>query len=564
VTDKNLPTNRIQRSTLALFLSLSLAAFCPEAIGSSQRAPSRASQRNVRLVLGIVIDQLRYDYLTRFEDLFVVGGFRRLLRQGAVFSNANYNYVPTVTACAHATFMSGALPAGHGIVGNDWFERSLNREVTSVWDDGVKLLGGQGMSPASPARLIGSTIGDQLRLANSGKSKVIGIALKDRSAILTAGKNANGAYWFDTSSGVFVSSTYYFPELPEWVKRFNQNHRADRYFGARWDRLLPKTFYERSLPDDSTYEQSPWGKTFPHLINGREIAPGPGFYDQFDETPFANDYTVAFAKAAIEGERLGEDQFTDLLTVSFSANDGLGHRFGPYSQEVQDMTLRTDLTLANLLRYVDQRIGLANTVVVLTSDHGVAPIPEHARQLGLGGGRLASSEIRDAVQALLNERLGPDQWLRANINGNIYFDYEVITRRGTGRSEVERVACEAIVKLTGLADCYTRTQILSGQVQPGPVSSCVINGFNRERSGDVIYVFRPYHMTRTDPGTTHGTCYRYDTHVPVVLFGRDIAAGNFAGTSSPADIAPTLAALLKIEPPSSSSGRILTEAIRLR
>jgi predicted AlkP superfamily pyrophosphatase or phosphodiesterase len=513
-------------------------------------------------VLGIVIDQFRYDYLTRFEDLFEGRGFRRLLENGAVFTNANYIYVPTVTAPGHATFMSGSIPALHGIVGNDWFDRETGKTITSISDSTVKLLGGQGEEPASPSRLIGSTVGDQLRLSNNGQSKVVGIAFKDRAAILPAGKRPNGAYWFDSVNGTFVSSTYYFPDLPGWVKEFNQNNRADKYFGARWDRLLPDAAYQRSLPDDSPYEKSPLGNKFPHIINGGESKPGKLFYANFEESPFANEFTAAFAKAAIEGEKLGQDDYTDLLTVSFSANDRVGHSFGPYSQEVEDITLRTDRVLSDLFSYIDQKIGLANTIIVLTADHGVAPIPEHSRDIGLGGGTFASKTLTSAIQTTLDGRFGTAAWIRASVNGNIYFDYDVIERQKVNRQEVERAGCEAALKVQGVGKCFTRTQLLFGPLPPGGYSEQAARGFNAERSGDLVIVVKPYYLQRTEYGTSHSTPYSYDTHVPVIFYGADVAAGSYSNPSSPSDIAPTLSTLLGIEPPSNVVGRVLTEAIK--
>jgi predicted AlkP superfamily pyrophosphatase or phosphodiesterase len=516
----------------------------------------------VRLVLGVVIDQFRYDYLTRFEDLFGPGGFRRLLNEGAVFTNANYSYVPTVTACGHATFMTGSLPSLHGIIGNEWFDRETGKRINNVDDSSVKPLGGQDVAPASPRRLIGSTLGDQMKLSNVARSKVVGIALKDRAAILPAGKKANGAYWYDMNTGEFISSTYYFPELPEWVKRFNQTNRVDKYFGARWEKLLPDSAYQRSLPDDSSYEKYKYGNKFPHIINGGESKPGKSFYSQFDESPFANEYELAFAKAAIEGEGLGQDEYTDLLTVSFSANDIMAHYFGPYSQEVEDMTLRTDLVLADLFRYVDQKVGLANTLIVLTSDHGVAPIVEHAADMGLGGGRVDLTKITKAVDAALDDRFGQENWILDTVNGNIYFDYEAIARRHAERSEVELVGKEAVLKIEGIADCFTRSQLLSGQFRPGMISTRVNNGFNAQRNGDLVYVLKPFYITRLLDGTNHGTPYSYDTHVPVIFFGSGFAPGSYAMACTPSDIAPTLATLLKIEPPSNAVGRVLTEAFR--
>jgi predicted AlkP superfamily pyrophosphatase or phosphodiesterase len=555
--------SRSLRRQFAFLLCFIILLTGPGTISNAQRrVPKENPPRKVRLVLGIVIDQFRYDYLTRFEDLFEKGGFRRLLNEGAVFTNANYIYIPTVTAPGHATFMSGSIPALNGIVGNDWFDRETGKTVTSILDTNVKLLGGQGEDAASPFRLIGSTVGDQLRLSNNGQSKVVGIAFKDRAAILPVGKHPNGAYWFNSTSGTFVSSTYYFPDLPGWATQFNQNNRPDKYFGARWDRLLPAGAYQRSQPDDSPYEKPPRGNKFPHIVDSSETKPGKVFYERFRETPFANEFTSAFAKAAIEGEQLGQDNYTDLLTVSFSANDSVGHSFGPYSQEVEDITLRTDRILSDLFSYIDQKIGLANTIIVLTADHGVAPVPEHAQDIGLGGARFASAALTTAIRTALDKRFGAAAWIRSTVNGNIYFDYDVIEREKVNRQEVERVGCEAAMKFQGIGHCFTRTQLLYGPLPPAGYAQQAARGFNAERSGDLVLVVKPYYLQRTESGTSHSTPYSYDTHVPVIFYGADIAPGSYASPSSPSDIAPTLSTLLKIEPPSNTVGRVLTEAIK--
>ena len=548
---------------LKLVLCLLLAT--APAFGQNRRGAARASNPNkkVRLVVGIVIDQFRADYLTRFEDLFGEGGFRRLLRGGAVFTNARYIHTPTYTACGHATFMSGATPALNGIVGNEWYERETGKRVTSVLDAGVKPLGGrEGAAGASPARLLSSTLGDELRLSSQSQSKVVGIALKDRSAILPAGKRPNGAYWYDSQVGAFVSSTYYFSDLPEWVKKFNREQRPDRYFGATWDRLLPEAAYRRSLPDDSAYEKSSLGgNKFPYQVTGGEAAPGPKFYSQFELTPFANEYTVAFARAAIEAEGLGADDQTDLLTVSFSANDILGHAYGPYSQEVEDMTVRTDRVFADFFNYLDQRIGLENTLIALTADHGVAPVPEQARDLGIGG-RLDPKAVTDAIEGALDGRFGEEKWVLSFVNSNVYLDQEAVARRKLDRADVEREAGEAVLRLPGIAYCYTRAQIMAGQIPPTPVARSVAHGFFAQRNGDLVVVPAPFFMFGEGLATTHGTPYGYDAHVPVIFFGAGVAAGHYAVEASPADIAPTLAALLKVEPPSNAVGRILTDALK--
>lgn len=527
----------------------------------------RVQKSRVRLVVGIVIDQFRYDYLTRFEDQFGEGGFRRLLHDGAVFANANYTYTPTVTACGHAAFMSGTTPGGNGIIANEWYDRETGKRVTSVSDPGVRLLGGKpNATGASPVKLIGSTLGDQLKLHTAGQAKVIGIAVKDRSAILPAGKHPNGAYWFDENTGAFVSSSYYFNDLPEWVKKFNREQGADKYFGKIWERLLPASAYARSLPDDSPYEKPgekwPSGTKFPYTINGGEKQPGPKFYGQLTYTPFANEYTAALAKAAIENEALGRDDVPDLLTVSFSANDLVGHYFGPYSQEVQDITLRTDRVLADFLNYIDQKVGLQNTIVVLTADHGVGPVPEHARAMGLGG-RSEAKTVTEAIQAALARRFGDDKWVLDFRYGNVWLNYEAMERRHASHEDAERTASEAALKLPGVAECFTRTQVMTGQLQQTTIAHSVSLGFYAPRNGDLVVVPKPFWLIDSEESASHGTPYSYDTHVPVIFYGAGVSAGTYLNPGSPIDIAPTLAALLNVNPPSNSTGQILTDAIKL-
>ncbi len=551
--------------SLCFILAVSNHISTSTASAQQRRRAANASQngaKKVRLVVGIVIDQFRADYLTRFEDQFGEGGFKRLLKEGAVFTNANYIHSPTYTACGHATFMSGATPALNGIVGNEWFDRESGRRVTSVSDGKFKLLGGkEGASGMSPSKLLGSTIGDELKLANNGQSKVIGVSFKDRSAILPAGKRPNGSYWYDSNTGNLVSSSYYFSDLPEWVTRFNREMRPDRFFGKRWERSLPESGYQRSTADDMPYEKFAAGNKFPYTITGGEEHPGPRFYSHFEYTPFANDYLVDFAKAAIENERLGEDDVTDLLTVSFSANDLVGHAYGPYSHEVQDITLKTDRTLAEFFKYLDQKVGLDRTVVVLTADHGVAPVPEQVQQYGYGG-KIEPKSVADAVQNALNQRFGEEKWFLAFVNGNVYLDEAVVERRKVDVEEVERAASQAVLKIPGVGHCFTRSQILSGRLPQTMIARRVANGFHGHRNGNLVVVPQPFFFINEGVTTTHGTPYTYDTHVPVIFLGAGVAAGAYYTACSPADIAPTLAALLKIQTPSSSIGRILGDAIK--
>lgn len=443
-------------------------------------------KKHPRLILLIVIDQFRYDYLTRFSNLYGPGGFRRLLRFGASWENANYDYLPTKTAPGHAAISTGAPPAATGMVGNEWLERSPATKVTSVSDTSAKTLGGGVNEDASsPRRLLASTFGDELRLATNDRSKVIGVSDKPRAAIMATGRRANGAYWFNSYGGGMASSDYYFPQLPAWVAEFNRTRPADKYFGGKWERLLPESEYLRLAGPDSP----PWeniGKVksdtnaFPHTITGGADKPSLTFYDALDYSPFLNELLVTFAEVAIAKEQLGQDADTDVLALSLSANDHVGHRFGPYSQEVMDLALRTDQEIAGLLEFVDAKVGLPNTVVILTSDHGVAPIVEHAAALGLGGRRISQKEILNAIRAAISRRYNRgqkfpdptadyimkykdgDQMKDGIINGNIYFSLPALERDGVNLEEVAKVAGEAALTVPGIARYFT-----SGQLQTG-------------------------------------------------------------------------------------------------
>ena len=548
--------------SLCLFLAFS--TLTSTSAQQQRRNANSAQAKKVRLVVGIVIDQFRQDYLTRFADQFGEGGFKRLLNEGAVYTNANYIHTPTYTACGHATFMSGSTPSLNGIVGNEWWDREAGRRVTSVSDPKLKLLGGrEGATGMSPAKMLGSTIGDELKLASNGQAKVVGISLKDRAAILPAGKRPNGAYWYDGATGNLVSSTYYFNDLPDWVKTFNREMRPDRWFGKRWEKLLPESAYARSTADDAPHEKFSAGIKFPYTITGGEEKPGSKFYTQFEYTPFANDYLVDFAKAALEHEQMGADDVTDLLTISFSSNDLVGHYYGPYSHEVQDITLRTDRTLAALFGYLDQKIGLDNVTVVLTADHGVAPVPDHARTFGYGG-KIEAKIITDAVESALAQKFGEAKWVVQTVNGNVYLEEAAIEKHKLNAEEVERFAAQEVMKLTGVAECFTRSQILSGRLPQTRIARSVANGFHSERNGNLVIVTEPFYFIGEGVTTTHGSPYSYDTHVPVIFFGARVAAGAHYDAASPADIAPTLAALLKIETPSNSVGKILAGAIKTK
>lgn len=562
------------RKIVSSFLSISLVVLTLGSVfalsGHPQKTPKQAppatktpSTTGPKLVLLIVIDQFRQDYFSRFSDLYGEGGFRRLLKNGAFFANANYLHACTYTACGHAVVMTGSIPALTGIISNQWYERETNQVVTSVQD--TRFMGVPNGRGGAPSRLLVTTLGDQLRLANNRQSQVIGVSLKDRSAMLPAGKSANAAYWFDTNEGKMQTSTYYMDHFPAWAEAFNARKIPDSYFGKTWDRLLPEAAYARSDRDDAPYEKKLAGDSnkFPHVVTGGGTRPNPKFYDDFTRTPWGNDLLLEFTQTLLENENLGQDDYTDVLTVSFSSFDIVGHAFGPYSQEMQDMAVRTDQTVAKLLDLVDKRVGLANTLVILTGDHGAAPIPEYSQEKHLGGRRILSETVGNAVNRALTEKFGEGNWISDGGSESIYLNLETIRNKKLDRSEVEKTVGEAALTVPGVATYFTRTQLLNGPLPPTEIAKRVAAAFNPLRSGDVYLVPEPYAFFEegANLATTHGTPYSYDTHVPIVMMGRGIRPGRYFSPSSPSDIAPTLAALLNVENPNGNVGRVLVEAL---
>ena len=537
-------------------------------------------------MLLIVADQFRYDYLERFGDLFVANGLRRLQRDGASWTQSNYDHFPTFTAPGHAMMMTGAYPAETGIVGNEWPDRATGKKVWSVTDSSEKLLGGKPTDEASsPRRLLSSTVGDELRLATNDRARVIGISKKDRSAILPAGRHANAAYWFSSTAGGIVSSTYYFQQLPAWVVNFNNTRPVDQYFGKKWERLLPESEYlKRAGPDAQPWEKVTWSgdsNTFPHTVTGGATEPSPAFYGAVDYTPFSNDMVLAFAQQAITNEHLGQDDDTDVLTVSFSATDYVGHRYGPYSQEVMDAVLRVDRQIATLLDFVQTNVGLANTLVVFTSDHGVSPIPEHAAVLGLGGARIKTADFLAAIRAGIKARYNhdgksPDPTAdyiykfddmglsrEGFVNGNIYFNYAALERDKVDPEELAQVVGKTALTVPGVARYFTRGQLLRGATSiTDPIERRVLHGFYPSRSGDVVLIPEAFKYLGDTITANHGSAYSYDTNVPMIIMGAGVTPGRYLEPATPADIAPTLSLLLGITPPTNAVGRVLREAIK--
>jgi predicted AlkP superfamily pyrophosphatase or phosphodiesterase len=565
------PTIKKQPFTFFFVVLLLVATLLPLSSAAQRQntargGAQRAATNKAKLVLVIVVDQFRYDYLERFGDLFGNGGFKRLINQGAFFTNANYDYVPTYTACGHAAIFTGSIPAQNGIVGNAFFDRDIGKVRAMVTDDAAHLVTAAGASQktgaASPRDLIGTTVGDQMRLASNFQSKVIAASLKDRAAVLPGGQRPNGAYWYNEASGEFVSSDYYFKELPAWVKKFDTTDRPDKYFGMKWERALPAAAYERAQADNLPQQRSALGPHFPHVITGGEEKPGPKFYTAFEYSPLASEYLEEFGKAALDAESLGADEFPDLLSISFSSPDLTGHAYGPDSQEVEDTYIRLDRVIADLLSFIDKRVGLANTIIAVTGDHGVMPMPEYLRSKGYDAGRLSSREVIDAANKALGARFGEGKWVISFVNDQLYLDHKLLADKKVSAAEAERVAGEAALSVSGIVSYFTRTQIMEGRMAAGPIARRVTNGFYPKRSGDVWLITKPlYFFSEGELPTTHGSPYNYDTHVPIILVGAGVLPGRYNAACSPSDIAPTLAALLAVEPPANRTGRVLVEAL---
>ena len=517
------------RLRLAFSVSLTFASL----FGAPVEAP-----RKPKLVLAIVIDQFRYDYLLRFRADYN-SGLARLLDQGAVFTDAHYRHATTVTAVGHSTVMSGAPPSISGIIANEWYDRASARTITSVFDPSTKLVGGLSDAPgASPRRLLVSTIGDELKTRDPN-SKVISLSLKDRGAILPGGHRANGAYWYDTDTSAWVTSTYYREQLPDWVKAVNDEHPGRRYLGARW------------MPFDASGDSAAPLCT---MVAGTEVR----FCGSLEATPWGNEMIEALAERALEGESLGSRGNTDLLAVSFSSNDYVGHAVGPDDPAVRDISIRTDRLIGKLLDSIDRRLGDGNTLVVLTADHGVAPMPEVNQRNKMPGGRLSGAVIVRNINAALEKRFGEGPWLLPGWPTMLYLNLELIRTRQADRSEVERVAADAARASDHIARVYTRSQLLSGEVPQDDIGRAEILGFYGPRSGDVFILPEPYYSFEAS-GTSHGTPYAYDTHVPLIFFGTGIRHVTSTRRVAVNDIAPTLAALLGIAEPSGSIGTVLSE-----
>lgn len=526
-------------------------------------APGTAAVRP-RLVVVIAVDQLRADYLERFRPFFGRGGFNLFLQRGASFPSARFEHATTSTCPGHAVMLTGSYGAVNGIIGNDWYDAQARREVYCAADTTVRLIGSDGEG-RSPRNLRGTTVGDLLKIATGGRSRVLTVSAKDRSAIMLGGHLGDAAYWMEDT--LFVTSTYYRPDLPEWARALNASGKVTSYFGKPWDRLHPAAAYAMVGPDDVPTEadEGGMGRVFPHPIGGGPT-PGEAFVEAFENSPFSNEVVAEFAMRAVTAEGLGRDTVPDVLGISFSANDRVGHAYGPDSHEVMDVTIRLDRTLAALFAFLDRRVGLANVVMVLTADHGVAPLPEVFAALHPGAAprRFHPSVVDTVVEAALTARYGPAPepgWVVHHDQPQLYLNLEALATKRIPVEQAQREAKAAILKVAGVHEALTATELDAARAA-GSRSAEVLSFFPG-RSGDLYYQMAPYIVVDDEPsGTGHGTPWAYDQQVPVLFYGSGIVPGPRRTPAAVADIAPTLAALLGLTAPGGSQGRVLAEALR--
>ena len=516
-----------------------------------------------KLFVMVVFDQMRGDYLRRWEGQFGEGGFRRLLTNGAWYQNCHYPYAGTLTGAGHASLLSGCAPSTHGIIANDWYDATTSATVNCVSSlkyERVPLLPptvkNRGM--VSPERMKALSFGDVLKQATDGNGRVVGLSFKDRSAVLPAGKTPDACYWFDSSSGTFVTSTYYHDELHPWVEKFNTERFADQWFGKDWTRLRTDLDYDKLAgPDEVKGEGSgkKQGRTFPHPMTGGLEKPGAEFYEAVYASPYGNDLLLEFAKRAIDAEGLGDDEVPDLLTISFSSNDAVGHSWGPDSQEVLDMTLRSDLIMKELLTLLDAKVGQGKYLLALSADHGVCRIPEVGQAKGNRAGRIGSTEMKRAAEEFLEAEFGDSfhdkpRWITTIYNGWFHLNQATLRSQNVTLAQAETALSNWLIRNPGIASVYTRSQILAGLSQDDVIGQRVLLSFDPERCGDVLMVLNPYWLYGDQTtGTTHGSPWGYDSHVPLLVFGTGITPGIRKERVAPLAIAPIFAHALGAKPP---------------
>jgi len=513
-----------------------------------------------KLIVGIMVDQMRWDYLYRYYDRFdSKGGFKRMLNQGFSCENTLINFAPTVTACGHSAVYTGTVPAISGITGNAWYDKQQKRTVYCVEDHSVTTVGSNSsLGKMSPKNMFVTSICDELRLATNFRSKTIGIAIKDRGGILPAGHSANAAYWYDNTTGNWITSSYYMNSLPTWVDKFNEQKWVDKYYRQGWKLSYPVESYKQSTSDTKNYEGKPFGTAFPY-----DLKPFEGKnYGAVSTTPFGNTLTAEFAKAAIIAEQLGADNFTDFLAVSFSSPDYIGHSFGSNSIESEDGFIKLDQELGSFLEFLDNRIGKGQYTLFLTADHGVAQIPEFMLENKLPAGRVFMSSVTESLNKALNDQYKINRVIVSDDNYQVHLNHTLLDSAKIEKQVIIEWIVNYLSTLPGIDRAFP-AQGLNTIPLTEKVRVMLNNGFHPLRSGDIFYILKPHHIDAFgNTGTTHGLWNPYDSHIPLLWYGWGIRQGKLTRETYMTDIAPTVAALLRIQQPSGCIGQVIPEVLK--
>lgn len=529
---------------------LSLAFLLLVLTGQAQVQKSNKSQAP-KLVVGIMVDQMRWDYLYRFQHRYGENGFKRILREGFSNENTFIPYAQTVTAAGHACVYTGSVPAINGIMGNDWYDRSLKRTVYCSEDDSVMILGGSGKGePMSPKNMLVTTVSDELKLATNFRSKVVGVAIKDRGSILPAGHSADAAYWYESSSGKFVTSSWYMKELSPWAQAFNNRNMVDSFYRMDWKLSQPFETYTQSEISSPAYQKNPFPRSLQSSIGKN--------YGTIASTPWGNTLTLAFSKAAIEAESMGVDSIPDLLAISLSSPDYIGHAFGPNSVEVEDNYIKLDKDLAEFFAYLDKKVGKGNYLFFLTADHAVAHVPAFMQSNQMPGKSMKANKVAETATM---KKFGLKKLVEASANYQIYLDRNSIDSAGADFKQVKTYFIQELNKDQDVLLAFDNENIASANL-PAEFKEMFLKGYNSKLGGDIQVVYRPGYFFGNATGTTHGSMYPYDSHIPLLWMGWGVKQGVSHRKVYMSDIAGTVAALLKIQMPSGNVGTVIHELIK--
>ncbi len=522
-----------------------------------------AQTEKPKLIVGIVVDQMKQEYAWRFKDHFGEKGFNRFFQEGFVAKNAHYNYATTNTGPGHASIYTGTTPSQHGIVNNSWHSRALKGSLYCAYDSTVRAVGGSlRAGRISPANLYASTITDELKMFTQQRGKVIAMSIKDRGSALPGGHLSDGSYWYDSQTGNFMTSTYYMDELPDWVKSFNDKKLPDQYLSQTWNTFLPIESYVESGEDNSAYERGFRGKetpTFPY--NLADLRSQNGNYGMLPSTPWGNTILADLAIASIEAEGLGSDKITDFLAVSFSSPDYIGHNFGPQSKEVQDNYVRLDRELERLFNYLDETVGEGEYTVFLSADHAVAENSKRMEDLKYRVKNLNNRNFSSYIKESVAAKYGEGDWMEVSGGYDLFLNHDLVKEKGMDLYEMQLFVAQEAMKFEGVYIALTGTDLIRNYYGDG-IKGLIQNAYHPDQSGDVKLVLDPAWQIGGNKGTGHGNAWTYDTHIPIMFYGSGIEKGTTLRKLAITDIAPTISMLMEMRLPNAASGTPVHEALK--